>query len=279
MENMLKGKIAWVTGASSGMGEATALTFAKEGATVIIGGGSKVARAQKTLETIKAFGGDARYYGPLNVGKTEEVYAQYNKIIEEFGRVDILASFAGKSFDNDGLEHEEHWQKTMDVNMRGTYDTCMAVFEGMKKQGSGSIIVCSSNGAFNPTTPAYEYHMAKGGCEALCANMAFEGARYGVRVNCIKPGCILTGFWDELIPDKEAQTGFTAQIAKSEVPLGRPGTSQDIANVALFFASELSSYVTGLRLFVGGGQGYLYAANQTFLLSDAAQETLPVGVR
>ena len=83
----------------------------------------------------------------------------------------------------------------------------------------------------------------------------------------------------ELIPDKQEQLAFTAQIAKKEVPLQRAGTAQDIANVALFFASELSSYVTGLRLFVGGGQGYIYSPNQSFLLSDDAQDTLPVGVR
>ena len=279
MENMLKGKVAWVTGASSGMGEATALTFGKEGAIVIVGGGRKKERALATCKAIEEAGGIARYYGPLDVSDPQNIKDHYQKIIDEFGRVDILAAFAGKSFDNDNLPRDEHWQRTMDVNLRGMYDCCMAVFPGMKEQHSGSIIVCSSNGAFNPTTPAYEYHMAKGACEALATNLALDGAAYGVRVNCIKPGCILTGFWDELIPDKAEQLAFTAQIAKKEVPLQRAGTAQDIANVALFFASELSSYVTGLRMFVGGGQGYIYSANQSFLLSDDAQDTLPVGVR
>ncbi|MBR3556540.1 MAG: SDR family oxidoreductase [Oscillospiraceae bacterium] len=279
MKDMLKGKVAWVTGASSGMGEATALTFGREGAVVIVGGGHRREPAMETCRKIKEMGGTARYYGPLDVSDPENIKEHYAKIIAEFGRVDILAAFAGKSFDNDNLPPDVHWQKTMDVNMKGMYDCCMAVMPGMKEQRGGSIIICSSNGAFNPTTPAYEYHMAKGACEALAVNLALDGAAYGVRVNCIKPGCILTGFWDELIPDKQEQLAFTAQIAKKEVPLQRAGTSQDIANVALFFASELSSYVTGLRLFVGGGQGYIYSPNQSFLLSDDAQDTLPVGVR
>ncbi len=201
------------------------------------------------------------------------------KIMDEFGRIDILACFAGKSFDNDGLPKEEHYERTFAVNMTGTYHCCMEVFPIMKAQRSGSIIICSSNGAFNPTTPAYEYHMAKGACESLAKNLALEGAPLGVRVNCIKPGCILTKFWNELIEDEKERIAFTNKIAMKEVPLRRVGTAQDIANVALFFASELSSYVTGLGMYVGGGQGYIYSSGQSFLLSEDAQETLPVGVR
>jgi len=276
---MLGGKIAWVTGASSGMGEATALTFAREGAAVIIGGGSNRAAAEGLLERIRAEGGDARYYGPLDVSSRAGVAEQVGKIKDEFGRLDVLACFAGKSFDNEGLTREEHYERTFAVTMTGTYNCCMEAFPLMKAQRSGSVIICSSNGAFNPTTPAYEYHMAKGACESLAVNLALEGAPLGIRVNCIKPGCILTQFWNELIEDEAERLAFTNRIAQKEVPLGRVGSAQDIANVALFFASELSSYVTGLCMYVGGGQGYIYSANQSFLLSADAQETLPVGVR
>ncbi len=279
MNNMLSGKIAWVTGASSGMGEATALTFGREGATVIVGGGRNTAAAERLVSQIRAAGGSARFYGSLDVSSHDNIKEHVRKIMDEFGRIDILACFAGKSFDNDGLSREEHYNRTIAVNMTGTYHCCMEVFPIMKAQKSGNIIVCSSNGAFNPTTPAYEYHMAKGACESLATNLALEGAPLGIRVNCIKPGCILTNFWAELIEDENERVNFTNAIAQKEVPLKRVGTAQDIANVALFFASELSSYVTGLNMYVGGGMGYIYSSGQSFLMSSEAQDTLPVGVR
>lgn len=279
MIDMLKDKIAWVTGASSGMGEATALTFAREGATVIVGGGSNRAASEALVKQIESEGGRARFYGPLDVSDYNNIKEHVGKIIAEFGRIDILACFAGKSFDNDSLDKETHYRRTFEVNMTGTYHCCMEVFPYMKAQRSGSIIICSSNGAFNPTTPAYEYHMAKGACESLARNLALEGAPLGVRVNCIKPGCILTKFWNELIEDEKERIAFTNKIAQKEVPLKRVGTAQDIANVALFFASELSGYVTGLNMYVGGGQGYIYSSSQSFLLSEDAQDTLPVGIR
>ncbi len=277
MIDMLKGKIAWVTGAASGMGEATAKTFAREGAIVIVGD-YNAEGAKRVAAEIEAEGGSARFYGRLDVSSREDVDAQVTAAVSEFGRLDVLAAFAGKSFDNDNLPRETHYERTFAVNMTGTYNCCMAAFPVMKEHGFGSIIICSSNGSFNPTTPAYEYHMAKGACESLARNLAFEGAQFGVRVNAIKPGCILTAFWNELIDDEDARVSFTNTIAQKEVPLKRVGTAQDIANVALFFASELSSYVTGLDLYVGGGQGYIYSSNQSFLLSDDAQGTLQYGV-
>ena len=133
----------------------------------------------------------------------------------------------------------------------------------MKEAKSGKIILCSSNGAFNPTTPAYDYHMAKAACESLTINLAMELAPLGIRVNCIKPGPIVTPFWDELFPpeEKEAMEAAFHGIATREVPLNRMGTPDDIAGPALFLASDLSAYITGLLLYVGGGMGYVYATD------------------
>ncbi len=127
------------------------------------------------------------------------------------------------------------------------------------------IIICSSNGAFNPTAPAYEYHMAKGACESLTVNLAMDLAKYGIRVNCIKPGPIATNFWNELMGEgsNDAQAAVLKGIADIEVPLGRIGHADDIAGPALWFASDLSAYITGLCLYVGGGMGYVYAYNQS----------------
>ena len=263
MTDMLKDQVAIVTGGASGMGEATAKIYAKEGAKVVIADFNPK-NAQKVVDEIIAAGGVARFYQPVDVSDRAQVESIVEKTIEEFGRVDILAAYAGKTFDGDpNMTQQECLEKTTAVNQWGTYYSCFAVVPLMKKQKSGKIIICSSNGAFNPTAPAYEYHMAKGACESLCVNLAMDLAKFGIRVNCIKPGPIITAFWDELMEAGEERTKMLQGIADIEVPLGRTGTADDIAGPALFFASELSSYVTGLCMYVAGGMGYVYAYGQS----------------
>jgi NAD(P)-dependent dehydrogenase (short-subunit alcohol dehydrogenase family) len=266
MENMLKDQVAVITGATSGMGEATARLFAKEGAAVILGGRSED-KGRKIAYEIVAAGGTARYYAPMDVTDKASVDAVVNETLREFGRIDILATYAGKTFDGLGIDPEEQYRKTMDFNMTGTYRTVFAVLPHMKERRSGKIIICSSNGAFNPTTPAYDYHMAKGACESLTVNLATEVAPLGIRVNCIKPGPIVTAFWDELMDDGPERDELFKGIAMREVPMERLGTADDVAGPALFFASELSAYITGLCLYVGGGMGYIYSHGQSFLMS------------
>jgi 3-oxoacyl-[acyl-carrier protein] reductase len=263
MINMLKDQVAIVTGGASGMGRATAKLYASEGAKVVIADFNEK-MAGEVVDEIKAAGGEARFYQKMDVSKKEDVEAIVAKTVEEFGRVDILAAFAGKTFDGDPrLTQQEVLEKTTAVNQWGMLYSCFAVAPIMKKQKSGKIIICSSNGAFNPTTPAYEYHMAKGACESLCVNLAMDLAKFGIRVNCIKPGPIVTNFWKELVDDEKALDPILKGIAEVEIPLGRTGTAEDIAGPALFFASDLSQYVTGLCLYVAGGAGYVYAYGQS----------------
>jgi NAD(P)-dependent dehydrogenase (short-subunit alcohol dehydrogenase family) len=265
MKELLKGQVALITGATSGMGEATARLFAQEGAAVIIGGRSE-GKGRKIASEIEALGGTARYYAPLDCTKDESIRETVDRTVGEFGQIDILATYAGRTFDAEGLPPDEAYAKTIEYNMTSTYKTVFAVLPHMKERKSGKIIIISSNGAFNPTTPAYDYHMAKAGCESLTVNLAMDVAPLGIRVNCIKPGPIITAFWDELAPEGPERDTLFEGIAKTEVPLQRLGTADDIAGPALFFASELSSYVTGLCLYVGGGIGYVYAHGQSFLL-------------
>lgn len=270
MKDMLKDQVAIVTGGASGMGEATAKIYAKEGAKVVIADFNPE-NAQKVVDEIIADGGVARFYHPVDVSDRAQVESIVEKTIEEFGRVDILAAYAGKTFDGDpNMTQQECLEKTTAVNQWGTYYSCFAVVPQMKKQKSGKIIICSSNGAFNPTAPAYEYHMAKGACESLCINLAMDLAKYGIRVNCIKPGPIITAFWDELMEAGEERNKMLQGIADIEVPLGRLGTADDIAGPALFFASDLSSYVTGLCMYVAGGMGYVYAYAQSSIAHAGA---------
>ena len=269
MKDMLKGQVAIVAGGTSGMGEATARFYAREGAVVVIGGTS-AAKGEKVKAAVEEEGGVARFYAPLHVENRDECLAIAEKTLEEFGRIDILADFAGRTFDGgSGLDDDEVFARSIGVNLKGAYNMVNAVVPHMKERRSGKIILCSSNGAFNPTTPAYEYHMAKGGVESLTVNLAMELAPLGIRVNCINPGPIATPFWDELFSPEEAEARKATfeRIAYKEVPLNRMGTPEDIAGVALFFASELSAFVTGLRMYVGGGCGYIYAHGQSALLS------------
>ncbi len=267
MEKMLKDQVAIVAGATSGIGEAVAKLYAQEGAAVIIGGRSEN-KGNRIVEEITAAGGTARYYGSMDISKQEDIDAMVDKTLDEFGKIDILGVFAGQTFDGADMDPADAYRKTMDVNMDGTYNLVFKVIPHMKERKSGKVIICSSNGAFNPTTPAYSYHMAKAACESLTVNLAMECAPLGIRVNCIKPGPIMTPFWDELDADGSKREALFAGIASTEVPLARMGTPEDVAGPALFFASELSAYVTGLCLYVAGGMGYVYAHGQSFILRN-----------
>jgi len=269
---MLINQVALITGATSGIGEAVARTYAAEGAVVVIGGRS-VDKGTSLAAEINASGGSARYYGPMDVTSEDSIKTTIEATIKEFGKIDILACFAGKTFDAEGLSAKENYEKTMESNMTSVFNTVFAVLPYMKERKSGKIIICSSNGAFNPTTPAYIYHMAKGACESLTVNLAMEVAPLGIRVNCIKPGPIVTPFWDELASQGAELDSLLAGIAAHEVPMGRVGRPEDIAGPALFFASELSSFVTGLCMYVAGGSGYVYSHAQSFLLGKT-----PTGV-
>ena len=266
---MLKDQVAIVTGATSGMGEAVAKLFAKEGAIVILGG-RRTDKGNKLVADIMTDGGVARYYGSMDVTDKDSIKATVDATIKEFGKIDILAAFAGKTFDSEGNSVKENFDKTMEANMEGTYNTVFAVVPHMKERQSGKIIICSSNGAFNPTTPAYVYHMAKGACESLTVNLAMEVAPLGIRVNCIKPGPIKTPFWDEVDTGGGDLDELLSGIAAKEVPMGRIGMPDDIAGPALFFASELSSFVTGLCLYVCGGAGYIYSHAQSYIFGKTS---------
>lgn len=269
MKDMLKDKIALVTGGASGMGAATVALFAREGATVVIGDYNAVKGA--ALATLLQEQGYAvHFFGPTDITKPEQVDTCLAAIIGEFGRLDIFTQYAGgeicSRFDLDNVRMEV-WDACMDLNLKGNFYSFAKVAQQMKKQRSGSITLCSSNGAFNPPLVTYAYHAAKAGIESVTVNGAFELCRWGVRVNCIIPGAVETPFWDEVFPPDMAQEdrgAFMKELANAEVPMGRIGSAEDIAGAALFFASDLSRFVTGLRMSVAGGLGYINNPEGTF---------------
>ncbi|MEA4925326.1 MAG: SDR family oxidoreductase [Syntrophomonadaceae bacterium] len=280
MKDMLKDKIALVTGGASGMGEATVRLFAKEGAKVVIGD-YNAAKGEALARELSAAGYGVRFYGPMDITKETQIKANVDALIKEFGRIDVFCQYAGgeigSNFNTDNV-HMENWDPTMDRNLKGNFMCYVAIVPYMKKQRSGNIIFCSSNGAMNPPLVTYAYHAAKAGMESVTINAAFELCRYGIRVNCIIPGPIHTPFWDEVFPPEmpqEARTQFLNQLANAEVPLNRLGTADDIAKVALFFASDMSGYVTGLRMFVAGGMGYINCPEGTFMSNSKVKPIPP----
>lgn len=269
MQQMLKDKIALVTGGASGMGEATVELFAREGAVVVIGD-YNVEKGQALRDKLTSEGCDVRFYNRMDITKPEEVDAVVDAIVNEFGRIDIFTQFAGgevgSNFNTDNI-HMEVWDACMDRNLKGNFYCYLKVAQQMKKQRSGSITLCSSNGAFNPPLVTYAYHAAKAGIESVTVNAAFELCRWGIRVNCIIPGVVETPFWNEVFPPDMPQAereAFLQNLANTEVPMGRIGKPEDIAKVALFFASDLSGYITGHRMYVAGGLGYINNPEGTF---------------
>ena len=259
MEKMLKDQVAIITGGASGMGEATAILFAQEGAKVVIADYNEK-NARKVADKITAAGGIARVYGPVDVSSEDACNEVAHQTIEEFGRIDALVCYAGRTFDGDPtMTPAQRLQKTFEINYFGVYYSCFAVLDQMKKQKSGNIVICSSSGAFSPTIPAYEYHTSKGACDV---------APLGIRVNCMKPGLCISPFYDEL-PGGTAS--FDPVIAR-EIPMQRAGYPIDFARIALFYCSELAGYITGHCMYVGGGMGDIKAHGQSALLGN-----LPAG--
>lgn len=267
---LLKDKVAIITGGAKGMGEATGKKFAEEGAIVIIADLDFVS-AQMAAEQIQSSGGRSRAYNRVDVTDSTTIKATVNQTIAEFSKVDILVNCAGGTFGANGSSENinmNDWDRTINLNLNGTLNPIMQVLPYMKKQKSGKIVNFSSMGAFNAYTVVLHYHAAKGAVESLTHNLAFELAPQGIHVNVISPGPIMTPFWDELMPPGPERDQFTAALAKKEVPLQRIGTPEDIAGVCLFLASGLSDYVTGQKIYVGGGMGNIISHHSTFLSSE-----------
>ena len=281
MKDMLRDQIALVTGGASGMGEATVELFAREGATVVIGD-YNAQKAEALCKRLTDEGLSVRFYGSMDITKPEQIDAGIDVIIKEFGRIDNFTQYAGgeigSGFTTDNV-HMEVWDACMDRNLKGNFYCYLKVAEQMKKQLSGTITLSSSNGAFNPPLVTYAYHAAKAGMESVAVNAAFELCRWGIRVNCIIPGAVETPFWDEVFPPempRSERDAFMQNLANQEVPMGRIGKPDDIANVALFFASDLSKFVTGLRMYVGGGGGYINCPEATFGSNSKVKPIPPV---
>ncbi len=247
----LKGKVALITGGTSGIGSATAKRFAAEGAAVAITGRNSE-RGDQIVEAIVANGGEALFIRS-DVRIAEECRQAVAQTLERFGKIDVL-------FNNAGVFHpktvpectEEEWDETIDSSLKGAFLMSKYVLPSMIERGSGSIIHTSSGWGILGGNKAAAYCAAKGGLIVMAKAMAIDHGPDGIRVNCICPGDVQT----PMLHDDAAKRGMSWDdyaAGAAERPLGRIGTVDDIADAALFLASDESSFVTGDALVVDGG--------------------------
>ena len=235
---MLSGKVAVVTGAARGVGKAISLKYASEGADVAFAGLVIDENAQATEKEIAAFGVRVKGYAS-NAANYDETHAVVAEIMKDFGRIDILVNNAGIT--RDGLMmrmDEKQWDMVLTVNLKSAFNFIHAVTPIMARQRGGSIINMSSVVGVSGNAGQCNYSASKAGMIGLAKSIAKEMGPRGIRANCIAPGFIITEMTGQL--SDEVREGWMKTI-----PLRRGGTPEDVANVALFLASDLSSYVSG----------------------------------
>ncbi len=256
---MLQDKVAIVTGGAKGMGSAIAKRFAQEGAKVVIADIS-MAEANETLAEIQAGGGEGLVC-ECDVTSSDSVREMVAATVDRFGGLDILVNNAGSIVGAKGTTpnsvtaiSEDSWDRVVDLNLKGGFLCAKEAVPHMKSRGGGRIVNISSLGAIHPPAPQPHYHAAKAGVLGLTYDMACELGPHGIQVNAIMPGPIRTPFYDGILAGKsdEEVEGFFKMLG-SLCPLQRMGTPEDIAGVALFLVSDLSSYVTGVVIPVSGG--------------------------
>ena len=245
----LEGKTALVTGADSGIGQAIAITFAREGADVVVHYGSDREGAEKTASEIQQLGRRAEILQAdlSDPGNAQHLYAQ---AYERLGLINILVNNAGAGADvEQSIDTPlDDFVRVINIDLVSPWALCQAAAQQMIQHGGGVIINVTSVHEEIPGPGGVAYDAAKGGLRSITRTLALELAPKGIRINNIAPGMIATPMTADALNDPQK-----AQQSTQRIPLGRPGRPQEIANVALFLASDDSSYVTGSSYFADGG--------------------------
>ncbi len=247
--NEFQGKVALVTGGTSGIGRAAAIAYAKEGAKVVVAG-RRAAEGEETVRLVRAQGREALFV-PTDVAQEAQVKNLIGRTLEQFGRLDF-------AFNNAGIEQEptpfleqdeETYDRVMDINVKGVWLSMKYEIQAMLKTGGGSIVNTSS-GAGVIGMPDMEIYVAsKHAVIGLTKSAALEFGKQGVRVNAILPGVVETEMFERFVGEKsELRAQMTAMH-----PIGRIGKPEEIAEAAIWLSSSKSSFVTGHSLMVDGG--------------------------
>lgn len=242
---LLEGKVALITGATRGIGRAIALKFAENGANIAFTYLSSVAAADSLVADIEALGCRAAGYAS-NAADFAGAHAVVEQVVADFGQVDILINNAGQT--KDGLMmrmSEEQWDSIIDTNLKSAFNFTHAVVPLMARRRAGSIVNMSSVVGTNGNFGQSNYAASKAGLLGLTKSIAKEMGARGIRCNAIAPGFIVTDMTDKLNEDIRAKL-------VADISLGRMGTVEEVANVALFLASDMSSYISGEVIKVAG---------------------------
>jgi 3-oxoacyl-[acyl-carrier protein] reductase len=244
----LTGKVTLITGASRGIGAATAIKFAEAGSSVVVHYFSHEAEAGRVVAEVRSRGRQAIAVR-ADVSRFEDVRALFDRTIEEFGRLDVVVANAGiwKGSAIDELD-ESAWEETIDVNLKGIYACCHFAAKLMKKRRSGSIITVSSTAGQRGEAFHSHYAASKGGIIALTKSLAAELGPLGIAVNCVAPGWVDTDMSADPL-----RRGRELEKIVATIPLGRVASAEEVAGPILFLASDLARHITGEVLNVNGG--------------------------
>lgn len=249
----LKDKVAIITGGSSGIGRASAILFAKEGAKVVV-----VCRTTKNgEETAKIIkdNGDEAMFVQADVSKASDAQHIIEETVRKYGKIDILFNNAGTQAPNRSVTDttEEEWDRVINTNLKGVFLCSKYAIPKMKESGGGSVINTSSDLGLVADKGYAAYCASKGGVIMLTKSMAIDYASCNIRVNCLCPANISTPQFDYCIVAFDNPEERRRRLTQT-IPWGRVGKPEEVANVALFLASDLSSYITGTTIVVDGGR-------------------------
>jgi NAD(P)-dependent dehydrogenase (short-subunit alcohol dehydrogenase family) len=256
----LAGKVALVTGAGSGIGRASALLLSAAGARIALLSHTPD-EINKARDEITSAGGEALVC-VADVSDADAVERALGKVREQWGRLDIVVANAGVNGLWAPLEQitPDEWDRTLGINLRGTYLTVRSALPLLKKQGGSIIVVSSVNGTrMFSNTGASAYAVSKAGQVAFARMVALELAPSRIRINTVCPGAISTNIGENTTQRDLDKIGTSVEFPEGQVPLteGEPGSSEQVAELILFLASEASAHITGTEVFIDGGQSLL----------------------
>lgn len=248
----LKGKVALITGSTRGIGKEFAIGFAKEGADVIVNGRNSE-KAKSVAKEVEDLGVRSMAIG-ADVSSSQDITRMVEEAINSFGRIDILVNNAGVNpfiVEAEKIK-EEGWDQVLDVNLKGVFLCCQAAGRKMMEQGGGKMINISSAAGILGEQGFLPYCVSKAGVMMLTRILAYEWSKYNITVNAIAPGFIAGGMNTPILNKEILVSGLTQQV-----PMKRLGKPEEVVNIAIFLASEDSSYINGTTIVADGGMtGY-----------------------